>query len=165
MKFLKRRNRKTFNYIVRGEPMPLAKVTETEGPKVWDAYKAARFKYIQTIKNLHDHYFINCCFEEGSINRRQYVDGPIKLEATFYMKLHELPKRKDESEEDRKKREEKHNKKIHTHAPPIFSLFNFLDHALQGVLYKKDCTIASVKLKKIYDKEPRTEIKITRLKK
>jgi len=164
MKFLKKPYQKVFKYTVPGEPMPLAKVTLSEGPKMWDAYKQARFHYIQTIKNLHDKYFLNCTFEEGAINRRQYVDGPIKLEATFYMKLHELPKKKDESEEDRKKREEKHNKKMHTKAPPVFSLFNFLDHALQGVLYKKDCTIANVKLKKIYDKEPRTEIKITRLK-
>ena len=149
MKFLKRPRRMVFTYLVTGEPIPLAKVTETPGPTQWNEYKASRFNYIQTIKNQHDAYFKKCTFEEGAINRRQFVDGPIKLEATFYMKA--TPTKKAPQP--------------HTTAPPTFSLFNFLDHALQGVIYKKDCTIASVELNKIYDEVPRTEITITRLRK
>lgn len=138
---------KIFNYLVPGDPIPLAKVVEASGPHVWDTYKQDRFHYIQTIKNLHDAYTPGAHFLEGSINRRQFVDGPIKLEATFYMRASPT---------------HKHGKK-HTSPPPTFSLFNFIDHALQGVVYQKDCTISLVKLKKIYDDNPRTEITITRL--
>lgn len=137
-----------FNYVVPGDPVPLAKVTDDNGPKVWDAYKQCKFHYIQTIKNKHDTYFPGAHFLEGAINRRRFVDGPIRLEATFFMRAtpaHPAGK-------------------LHEIKPPTFSLFNFLDHALQGVVYKKDITISSVKLKKIYDDNPRTVIKITRLK-
>ena len=39
---------KEFNYVVQGDPIPLAKVTDDNGPKVWDAYKQSKFHYIQT---------------------------------------------------------------------------------------------------------------------
>lgn len=146
MKYLKKPT-KIFTYIIKGEPIPLAKVIETPSPTQWNEYKQLKFNFIQTIKNQHEKYFKNCCFEEGAINRRQFVGGPIKLEATFYMGA--PPPRKTPAP--------------HITAPPTFSLFNFIDHALQGVVYKRDCTIASVKLNKIYDKRPRTEITITRL--
>ncbi len=136
-----------FNYLVKGDPTPLSKVTDDNGPKFWDTYKQSRLHYIQTIKNKHDTYFSGACFTEGANNPRQFVDGVIKLEATFYMRA--TPANKPG--------------KMHMKKPPIFSLFNFLDHALQGVVYKKDITISSVKLEKVYDKNPRTVIKITRL--
>ena len=136
-----------FNYVVPGDPVPLAKVTDSGGPSIWDTYKTLRFHYIQTIKNIHDTYFPGASFLEGSRTRRQLVPGPIRLEATFYMRAtpaHPAGK-------------------LHEIAPPTFSLFNFLEHALQGVVYKEDTTISHVKLKKIYDDNPRTVIKITRL--
>ena len=136
-----------FTYIVKGEPIPLAKVVDSPGPHVWDTYKQERFHYIQTLKNLHDAYYPGVHFLEGSHNRRQFVDGPIQLEAIFYMKASVGHRAGTQ----------------HSIPPPTFSLFNFLDHALQGVVYKKDCIISSVKLKKIYDDNPRTVIKITRL--
>ena len=138
-----------FKYIIQGDPIPLAKVTDGQGQTLWDAYKEARFHYIQTIKNIHDTYFPGASFLEGSRTRRQFVQGPIRLEAIFYMKA--TPAHP--------------TGKLHEIAPPTFSLFNFLEHALQGVVYKEDITISSVKLKKIYDDNPRTEIKIIRLKK
>jgi len=137
-----------FNYTIPGDPIPLAKVTDSKGPEVWSEYKQSRFYYVQTVKNIHDTYFPGASFLEGSRNRRQFVDGPIKLEAIFYMRA--TPSNPEG--------------KLHETAPPTFSLFNFLDHALQGVVYKEDITISSVDLKKIYDENPRTEIKITKLK-
>ena len=136
-----------FDYIVLGDPIPLSKVTESDTQHVWDTYKDARFRYVQTIKNIHDTYFPGASFLEGSRTRRQFVPGPIRLEAVFYMRstpAHPAGK-------------------LHEIAPPTFSLFNFLEHALQGVVYKEDTTISHVKLKKIYDDNPRTVIKITRL--
>jgi hypothetical protein len=162
IKFLKDPNQKIFYYIVSGEPIPLCKVTDEDSvPKVWDAYKDARFKYIQRIKNQHEKYFEKCCFEEGAINRRQFVPGPLKLEATFFMRSYPPRLRKKEKTE---KYEGEAPTIPHDRAPPIFSLFNFLDRALQGVIYKRDCTLSSVQIRKVYDRKPRTEITITRIK-
>lgn len=72
---------------------------------------------------------------------RQLVDGSISLEVTFFVKP-TICKKVD---------------------PSMFSLFNFLHQAIHGTICKKNCTISSVQLKKIYDKKPRTEIKIIRL--
>jgi len=55
-------------------------------------------------------------------------------------------------------------KEPHTETPPAYVLYNFVDHTLQGILYKKDVTISIAKMKKLYDTKPRTEITITRLK-
>ena len=148
LKYLKKHNQRIFKYHINGEPVPLAKVVETPAPIVWNEYKHYRFTYIQTVKNQHEKYFKKCCFEEGAINPLQFVDGPIKLEATFYMKVHQRSQAG----------------KPHVIAPPTFSLYNFVDHVLQDVIYRKDCTIALVKLQKIYDEVPRTEITITRIK-
>jgi len=71
---------------------------------------------------------------------RQLVDDPIQLEATFYVKPH-----------------------VEFINTPILSLFNFMCKTIQGVICKKNCAISSVRLKKIYDEKPRTEIKIVRL--
>ena len=161
IKFLKDPSRNVFFYIVAGEPMPLSKVTdETSTPTVWDTYKCDRFRYIQHIKNQHEKFFEKCHFLEGARNPRQFVDGPIKLQATFYMTSFVSRSKK---KEDSETYEGKPPLGPHCDSPPIFSLYNFLDHALQGVVYKKDCTISSVEIKKKYSKTPRTEITITRL--
>lgn len=55
------------------------------------------------------------------------------------------------------------NEALHISAPAGHILYNFVDHTLQGVLYKKDITITSAKFEKLYSDNPRTEIKITRL--
>jgi len=146
MKKKRRPQRKIYRYTILGIPIALAKVTDNTAT-VWDAYKQDRFHYIQTIKNQHDTYYKGASFAEGATEHREFVDGPIKLEAIFYMKT--TPRRKAGEQ--------------HSTSPPTFSLFNFLDHALQGVVYKYDTVISAVKLNKIYDNRPRTEITITRL--
>lgn len=136
-----------FNYVVLGDPIPLSKVTECSGQSMWDAYKQSRFHYVQTIKNIHDTYFPGASFLEGATRPRQLVEGPLRLDATFYMRSSPAHR----------------SGELHKLEPPIFSLFNFLEHALAGVVYKTDLTLSAVNLMKIYDDNPRTEIKITRL--
>ena len=123
----------TINYTVEGEPISVVTVLETDSPQIWNTYKQLKFNYRQCIKNQH--------------NYRQYMDGPIKLDIIFYMKFtRNNPK-----------------KGLHESLPPIVHLFNFVDQALKGIAYRKDCTISKVSMTKIYDKKPRTEITLSRL--
>ena len=103
-----------------------------DGPRVWDTYKQSRFNYMQTVKNQH--------------KSQQIIEGPIHLEATFFMR----PTIGDPLRN-------KNGSKL-----SMLSLFSFMFHAFEGIVYKKDCIISELKLKKIYDKKPRTEIKIMR---
>lgn len=120
-------------YIVLGEPLSCTTVTETSSPQIWGEYKQKKFNFRQDLKNQH--------------NYRQFVDGSIKLCITFFMKSNA-----------------KHQpKELHTELPPILHLYCFVDHALKGIAYRKDCTVSNVELKKVYDSNPRTEITITRL--
>jgi len=68
---------------------------------------------------------------------RQPVDGPIQIETIYYV----LP----------------------SCTQKTINLFNFTYHSLKGVIFKNNCTISEIKLKKIKDKRPRTRIKIKRL--
>jgi Holliday junction resolvase RusA-like endonuclease len=120
-------------YVVPGDPISLVTVTECESPQIWSDFKQRKFNYRQSLKNQH--------------NYRQFIDSPIKLDVTFYIQsTYKHPK-----------------KEIHSQLPPIVHLFNFVNGALQGIAYRKDCAISKVTLKKVYDSNPRTEITVTRL--
>lgn len=123
-------------YIVIGEPIPVTKVQEAEKQGIWTEYKQRRFNYMQSLKNQKERF-----------NYKQFIDKPIKLEIVFFMKATQNHPEKEK----------------HIDLPPIFHLFNFVDYALQGIAYRKDCTISAVTLKKIYDSNPRTEIKVVRM--
>jgi len=127
-----------FRYVVEGEPIPLARVTESETPRIWDEYKHKKFNYEQALRNQH--------------NDKPFITGPIDLTITFYMTIYPAYKHDELI------------KKQHTIQPSIFSLFNFCEHSLLGILFKKECQIVKTTLNKIYDDRPRTEIKIKRVK-
>jgi len=81
-------------------------------------------------------------------NEEPFFDKPIHLDATFYMPI---PK-------SIKKRE---NSLYHFNVPYLDNLYRFLLDAMKDVLIADDRVICSLSLKKVYDKEPRTELKIT----
>lgn len=126
-----------YNYVITGEPISLARVTDTESPRMWDDYKQRKFNYEQSLRIKHD--------------EKPLIDGPIELTIYFYMTTYPAHKR------------DVLIKKQHTIQPSIFSLFNFCEHSLLGILFKKDCQIVKTTLTKVYDDNPRTEIKIKRV--
>lgn len=79
-------------------------------------------------------------------NNKPLFYGPIIIEATFYFKPphHIRPI-------------------LHDDRPSMHGLYNFLDKALQGVVYNQDCQIYETLLKKIFSDDPRTEIIIKRI--
>jgi len=79
-------------------------------------------------------------------NEEPLFNKPINLEVVFYLSRHQ----KDFS------------KGIYTSAPPCLSnLYKFLLETIKGILIENDSIICSLTLKKVYDKNPRTEIIIT----
>jgi len=127
-----------FKYVVKGEPIPLARVTEVETPRIWDDYKQKKFNYEQALRNQHD--------------EKPFIDGPIELTIYFYMTVYPAHKHDELI------------KKEHAIQPSIFSLFNFCEHSLLGIIFKKECQIVKTTMKKVYDDRPRTEIRIKRVK-
>lgn len=77
-----------------------------------------------------------------------FYSNPIHLEVTFYMPV--VKSRKDID-----------NSLYHSSAPYLDNLYKFLLEAMKDVLIADDRVICSLSLKKVYDKEPRTELKIT----
>jgi len=126
-------SKKICEFTVYGEPIQCSNTDTLDCPRIWDQSKHTRFNYKQTIKNQY--------------NSQQIVDGPIEIIATFFMKKHH----------------QQQPEVNHIYTPSLFKLFNFVNRTCAGVVYKKDCIISALTLKKIYDKEPRTEIKIVRL--
>lgn len=129
--------RKNYCYIVKGDPIVLQRVVESNSPRFWDSYRQKRFNYKMSLENQH--------------HDKPLFTGPLSLDVIFYMPI--VPAYNYEKVHD----------KPHGNLPCIFSLFNFIDHILIGTIYKRDCQICSTKLTKEYSDNPRTEIKIRRL--
>jgi Holliday junction resolvase RusA-like endonuclease len=78
-------------------------------------------------------------------NDEPLFEKPIHLEVVFYMAMGKTPK----------------DKQYHAAPPYLDNLYTFLVDALKDVLIRDGRVICSLSLKKVYDKEPRTELIIT----
>lgn len=81
-------------------------------------------------------------------NDEPFFDKPVHLDVTFYMPFSKKAKNKDKSF-------------YHSNVPYLNNLYKFLLDAMKDVLIADDRVICSLSLKKVYDKEPRTELVIT----
>lgn len=75
-----------------------------------------------------------------------FFTTPIHIEATFYMPF---PLNKTT------------NILFHSNPPSIDNLYKFLLKTMKGIVITDERIICSLSLKKVYDKEPRTELVIT----
>ena len=81
-------------------------------------------------------------------NEEPLFTNPIHMHITFYMPIPKQAK-------------EKPKYKHHSTSPYIDSLLKFFLEAIQDIIVVDDRVICSLTVKKMYDKEPRTEIVIT----
>lgn len=81
-------------------------------------------------------------------NDEPFFTNPVHLEVIFYMPIHKLVKDRQESH-------------YHHTVPYLDNLYKFVLDAMRGVVVSDERVISSVSLKKVYDKEPRTELTIT----
>jgi Holliday junction resolvase RusA-like endonuclease len=85
-------------------------------------------------------------------NDEPLFDKPIHIDATFYMPYPKAWK------------EEEKNFLYNVNPPYLESIYEFLLDSMKDVVIKNSHIICSLSVKKVYDKEPRTELVITEVK-
>jgi Holliday junction resolvase RusA-like endonuclease len=81
-------------------------------------------------------------------NDEPFYDKPIHLDVTFYMPIPKLLK-------------DKPNSLYSVTTPSLDDLYKFFIDAIKDILISNVQVICSLTMKKVYDKEPRTELVIT----
>jgi len=77
-----------------------------------------------------------------------FFENPIHLEVTFYMPLPKPISKRTAS--------------LYKVSPPHLSnLYKFLIESIKDIIIRDDRVVCSLSVKKVYDKEPRTELIIT----
>ena len=77
-----------------------------------------------------------------------FFSNPIHIEATFFMPIAKTLKGREDSF-------------YHSKTPYMENLYQFLLDAMKGIVISDERVICSISLKKVYDKEPRTELVIS----
>jgi len=81
-------------------------------------------------------------------NDEPLFTNPIHIDVTFYMPIPKSLKHREHSI-------------YHSTTPSLESLYKFFLDAIKDILIKDERLICSLVIKKVYDKEPRTELNIT----
>lgn len=81
-------------------------------------------------------------------NEEPFFTKPVHLDVTFYMPISLLLKDRAQSQ-------------YHSGTPYLDNLYKFLLNSMKDVVIADDRVICSLSVKKVYDKEPRTELTIT----
>ena len=126
---------KSMSYIIDGDPVPLARHRHGTAHG-WDSQKQIKFAIGMQITNQHDNL--------------PFLEGPLKLEITFYMPI---PKKGPKSLHGT----------IHSIRPDLDNLIKMICDVANGIIYKDDCTVASIIAQKQYSVSPRTEFTITEM--
>ena len=120
-------------YVIVGDPVPLARARRAVTSRMWDAQKAV--KLARGLQLIQQH-----------IDMPLFM-GPLPLDVTFFFE----PAKCTPLDA------------LHFHKPDLSNLIKFVEDVATGILYKDDCLISSITSKKCYDKEPKTVFTITQL--
>lgn len=120
-------------FVIPGDPTPLARPRFSHR-KIYDSQKN-----IKTIAAIYVRQ------QQGE---DPYLEGPLHLDITFFMKA---------PESTSKKRRELLYGKPHIFKADLSNLVKFTEDICSGVVYHDDCVIAVITARKIYDERPRTE--------
>jgi Holliday junction resolvase RusA-like endonuclease len=125
-------------YVIEGDPIALARGRHV-GRRVYDSQKNEKLVLRITLRNQH--------------GDRPLYQGPLLLNATFYMPI----------AKSREKHKESLLDSAHFYTPDLSNLIKFIEDIAKDILYHDDCLISKIIAKKIYG-EPRTEFTLTKLK-
>lgn len=121
-------------YILRGNPIPLARGRYSRQGKVYDSQKLQRTITTVTLQSQHD--------------GRPFYTGPLVLDVTFFMPIPMSHSRK------------KLEGTPHVKTPDLDNLLKWVCDCATNVCYKNDSIIVKCIAEKLYDKNPRTEFRI-----
>jgi Holliday junction resolvase RusA-like endonuclease len=129
-------------YTIIGTPAPYIRCYE--GQKGWDMQKQHRLHAENSLLGQRD--------------TRPLLKGMLHLDIDFYFEPKKVP--------GSTKRYLRNGLEGHPCGlkPQLFNLVNFIEVVGPDVLWTKDSSITSLRIRKIYDKKPRTEISIMELK-
>jgi Holliday junction resolvase RusA-like endonuclease len=131
---------RSHSFVLEGDPVPLARARFGQR-RVWDSQ--SELKICRGIELQRQYTF------------KTPLSGPLHLEVRFYF---EPAKRIS-----RKKIIEK-NKNYHAIRPDTDNLIKFICDISNGILFRDDCLVASIKAEKLYDNDrARTEFTLTEL--
>ena len=85
---------------------------------------------------------------------RPLYQGPLELIITFFMALPKASKIRQQKLLD---------DKWHYIKPDASNMLKLMEDICKSILYKDDCQIASLKIQKVYDPQPRTEFSLKEL--
>ena len=128
-------------YVLDGNPIPLARGRISCG-RIYDSQKQHKLAYGILLQHQH--------------NGKPLFDKPLHLEATFYFKI-------PLSQMNRMTSKSSSNKRFkgegvpHSIRPDLDNVVKFLLDCCNGVIYRDDCLVASMKIEKVYSENPRTE--------
>jgi len=127
-------------YIIKHNPIPLARPRFTVNRHVWDSQKLLKI----TIAGLLEEQHANTPLFEGALH----------ADIIFYMPLPKCSKKTAE------RLEGSHN----CGKTDLDNLCKFIFDVANGLLYKDDSQVASICCKKLYGNEPRTELILAEIK-
>lgn len=131
------RNFRYNQYIINGDPTPLARPRFGKTGKMWDPQRQLKYKCRSILEEQH----------EGEL-----FTGPLFLYCVFYMPI---PAKYDTST---KKDYVKHT--YHYYKPDLSNLVKFAEDICNNVVFTDDCIISSCFAEKVYSETPRTEINL-----
>lgn len=120
-------------FVIPGDPTPLARPRFSHR-RIYDSQKnikVAAGLYVQQ--------------QQGN---DPFLEGPLFLDITFYMKT---------PDSISAKRRSSLYGKPHVFKADLDNLIKFTSDICSGVVYKDDCIIAAIEAKKVYSDNPRTE--------
>jgi Holliday junction resolvase RusA-like endonuclease len=124
-------------YVIKGDPIPLARARHGKHG-VWDSQKSEKLIAGISLRNQH--------------GNKPLLTGPLRMNVVFYLPLSKTMAKKL-----------KMPYSYHYFKPDISNMLKFIEDIATGIIYKDDCLIAKVTMKKVYDSEPRTEFSVKEL--
>lgn len=130
---------KFVRYIIPGDPISLAR--PRLGPHGFYSIDTdKRFYFKNYISNQH--------------NDMRMLQGPLKLDITFYFKISLRKQGKSCGFKPNS---------FMFYKPDLSNLIKFIEEVATGILYDDDCIIASISAQKRYDTTPRTEFTLVEI--
>lgn len=121
-------------YVIKGDPTPLAR------PRFRNSTVYDKQKEIKLIAGIH---------LRAQHNERPLLEGPLHLDATFFMKM------------PIKARPKKMSDRPHIARPDLDNLIKYILDVCNKVVLRDDCCVCSITARKCYSSEPRSEFSFT----
>lgn len=131
-------------YIIEGQPIPLAR-PRISGRHCYDSQKQYKLAYGIMLQNQH--------------GDQKLFEKPLHLDAVFYFKK-PLANMNRQTSRLKPNKQYKEDGTAYASKPDLDNLAKFLLDVCNGILFRDDCLVASMTIKKVYGDISRTEFEL-----